>query len=307
MSEEAPHILFLGLGYVARHLARRLAAEDWRIAGTARTAEGLDAIRKEGWQAWLFDGTAPLPAEAWEGVTHVLSSVPPDADGDPVLRTLGKDLCRFAPRLRWVGYLSTVGVYGDHDGAWVDETTPCQPVSERGRRRLEAEEGWLALYRDCGLPLHVFRLPGIYGPGRSPLDKARRRVRSALVVKPGQVFSRIHVEDLAEALHCSLLMPTPGEIYNVTDDEPAPPHEVALLAHELLGLEPPPLKPFAEIKDELSPMARSFYGESKRVSSRKIRERLGWRPRHPTYREGLRAILQTEKREDRGADRGPIR
>jgi len=295
MTDESPHILFLGLGYVARHLARRLAAEGWRISGTARDEEGLAAIRQAGWQAWRFDGTEPLPEEAWAGVTHVLSSIPPDADGDPVLRTLGRDLCRQAARLRWAGYLSTVGVYGDHGGAWVDETSPCQPVSERGRRRLEAEEGWMALYRDCGLPLHIFRLPGIYGPGRSPLDKARDRVRKALVVKPGQVFSRIHVEDLAEALHRSLAMPTPGEIYNVTDDEPAPPHEVALFAHELLGLEPPPLKPFAEAAKDMTPMARSFYGESKRVLSRKIRERLGWRPQYPTYREGLRAILAAER------------
>ncbi len=297
MTDKAPHVLFLGLGYVARHLARRLVAEGWRISGTARDGEGLAAIRQAGWQAWPFDGTEPLPPAAWESVTHVLSSVPPDADGDPVLRALGRDLCRHARDLDWAGYLSTVGVYGDHGGAWVDEATPCKPVSERGRRRLAAEEAWLALYRDCGLPVHIFRLPGIYGPGRSPLDKARSRVRKALVVKPGQVFSRIHVEDLAEALRLSMRRPTPGEIFNVTDDEPAPPHEVALFAHELLGLDPPPLKPFAEAEKEMTPMARSFYGESKRVSSRKIRACLGWRPRHPTYRKGLRAILAAERAE----------
>lgn len=291
-----PHILFLGLGYVARHLARRLVAEGWRISGTARDERGIAAIQRVGWRGWLFDGTAPLPEEAWEGVSHVLSSVPPDADGDPVLRQLGRDLCRRARDLKWAGYLSTVGVYGDHGGAWVDETTPCTPVTERGWRRLAAEEAWMALYRDCGLPLHIFRLPGIYGPGRSPLDKARKGARKALPVKPGQVFSRIHVEDLAEALLLSLERPTPGEIYNVTDDEPAPPHEVALHAHALLGLEPPPLVAFEEMKESLSPMARSFYAESKRVHSQKIRERLGWRPRFPTYREGLRAIHEAEAR-----------
>ena len=282
------HMLFLGLGYAASFLARRL--EGFRISGTAREAEGLAAIEGRGWKGWLFDGSAPLPEEAWEGVSHVLSSIPPDEEGDPALRALGAALCRRAPALRWVGYLSTVGVYGDHGGAWVDEDTPLAPVSERGRRRLAAERAWLALGEEAGLPVHVFRLPGIYGPGRNPLVKAREGRRRALVVKEGQVFSRIHVEDLADALMASMARPRPGAIYNVTDEEPAPPHEVALFAHRLLGLRPPPLVPFEEA--ELSPMARSFYGESKRVSNRRLKAELGWSPRHPTYREGLRALLE---------------
>ena len=282
------HMLFLGLGYVAGHLARRLGKMGWRISGTARDAEGVRRIKAEGWRAWSFDGTFALPQEAWEGVTHVLSSIPPGEKGDPVLTLLGGDLARRAPSIRWAGYLSTVGVYGDHGGGWVDEETPPAPVSERGRRRLAAERAWLGLHARTGLPVHVFRLPGIYGPGRSPLEKAREGRRKALVVKDGQVFSRIHVDDLVAALLASIDRPHPGRIYNVVDDEPAPPHEVALHACRLLGIEPPPLVPFDEA--ELSPMARSFYGESKRVSNRRLKEELDWRPKYPTYREGLKAL-----------------
>jgi nucleoside-diphosphate-sugar epimerase len=167
------------------------------------------------------------------------------------------------------------------------------PVSARGKRRLAAERAWLALRARCGLPVHVFRLPGIYGPGRNPLRKALKGERKALVVKKGQVFSRIHVDDLVHALWLSMNAPSPGAVYNVVDDEPAPPHEVALFAHALLGLEPPPLAPFEEA--DLSPMARSFYGESKRVSNARLKRELGWRPRYPTYREGLRALLEIER------------
>ncbi len=282
------HMLFLGLGYVAGHLARRLRERGWRISGTSRDVEGLGRIESQGWRAWLFDGTEALPQEAWEGVTHVLSSIPPEEAGDPVLVRLGGDLARRAQTIRWAGYLSTVGVYGDHGGAWVDEETPPAPVSDRGRRRLKAERAWLDLHARTGLPVHVFRLPGIYGPGRSPLEKMREGRRKALVVKEGQVFSRIHVDDLAVALLASIDRPHPGRVYNVVDDEPAPPHEVALHACRLLGIEPPPLVPFEEAG--LSPMARSFYGESKRVSNRRLKEELDWQPRYPTYREGLKAL-----------------
>ncbi len=284
------HMLFLGLGYVAGTLARRLAAQGWRISGTARDDAAARAIREQGWEAYVFDGSAPLPEEAWEGVTHILSSVPPQAEGDPVLLALADDLAARAGGIAWAGYLSTVGVYGDCGGAEVDEETPPRPANERSRRRLAAEQAWQALRRRSGLPAHIFRLPGIYGPGRSPLEKARKARRKALPVKEGQLFSRIHVEDLADALEASIARPRPGAVYNVVDDEPAPPHEVALFAHALLGIAPPPLVPFEEA--ELSPMARSFYGESRRVLNRRLKEELGWRPRHPTYREGLRALLQ---------------
>ena len=291
-SRQPPHILLLGYGYVAGHLAEQLRPRGWRITATGRDAETLERIRQAGGQAFPFDAAAPLPAAAWQGITHVLSSIPPDDDGDPALRLLADDLAARAERLQWLGYLSTVGVYGDHGGAWVDEETPCHPVSGRGQRRLAAEQAWLALHQRHGLPVHVFRLPGIYGPGRNPLIKAREGARKALVVKERQVFSRIHVEDLASALAASMQKPHAGRIYNVVDDEPAPPHEVALFAHELLGLRPPPLKPFEEV--EMSAMARSFYGESKRVSNARLKRELGWRPHYPTYREGLRALLRED-------------
>lgn len=288
-----PHILFLGFGYVATHTAPLLSRAGWRISATARDDEALRAIEAAGYTAHHFDATAPLPENAWEGVTHVLSSIPPGPESDPALAVLAKDMRARKPQFRWLGYLSTVGVYGDHGGAWVDEETPCHPVSARGKRRLAAEREWLALFERDGLPVHIFRLPGIYGPGRNPLRKALDGVRKALVVKEGQVFSRIHVEDLAAALIASMNAPRPGRIYNITDDEPAPPHEVALFAHQLLGLEPPPLKPFEEV--EMSAMARSFYGESKRVSNARAKAELDWRPKYPTYREGLRALLELER------------
>ena len=292
-TREKKHVLLLGCGYVATRLADGLREKGWRITATVRDERAAGPLREKGYEVFLFDGAAPLPRRAWEGVTHVLSSIPPDEQGDPALRALAEDLCRAAPHLHWAGYLSTVGVYGDHGGEWVDENTPCRPVSARGKRRLAAERAWLALRERCRLPVHVFRLPGIYGPGRNPLRKALEGARKALVVKEGQVFSRIHVDDLVSALALSMNAPRPGAIYNVVDDEPAPPHEVALFAHELLGLQPPPLVPFEEAR--LSPMARSFYGESKRVANAKLKRDLGWKPRYPTYREGLRALLPRER------------
>ncbi|HHN67986.1 MAG TPA: SDR family oxidoreductase [Thermopetrobacter sp.] len=290
------HMFFFGFGNVARALARRLRADGWRLSGTAREAVGLDRLAVEAVRGHLFNEARPLPPHALAGVSHLLISIPPGDGGDVALEAAGDMIREAAAHLRWVGYLSTVGVYGDHGGAWVDETTPPAPVSERGRRRLMAERQWLALHEETGLPVHIFRLPGIYGPHSSPLKKALAG-QSRIVVKEGQVFSRIHLDDLVAALAASIAQPTPGEIYNVTDDAPAPPHEVALFAHELLGLAPPPRVAFAEA--ELSDMARSFYGESKRVSNAKLKERLGWRPAYPDYKAGLRALKRTlEEAED---------
>ena len=281
------HLLLLGFGYVAGFLARQAAMHGWRVSATARTLAGLRQARQVLPRAWLFDGRSPLPRDAWRGVTHILSSIPPDRMGDPALRQLAGQLCDQAQRLQWLGYLSTVGVYGDHGGRWVDERSPCHPVTDRGRRRLAAERAWLRLHRQCGLPVHIFRLPGIYGPGRNPLLKIHRR--RAIPMRAGQVFSRIHVRDLVAALLLSMARPRPGRIYNVVDDDPAPPHAVALLACDLLGMDPLPLKPIEEL--DLSPMARSFYTESKRVDNRRLKNELGWKPAFPSYREGLRALL----------------
>ncbi len=277
-----------GLGYSASRIARRLAAEGWKVTGTARTPPGAAAIAVEGYDAMVFDGLAPSAAmsEALARATHVLVSVPP-GDDDPVLRHHGIDL-RSAPSLRWIGYLSTVGVYGDRDGGWVDETGPTDATSLRGRQRIAAEAAWLALGASRQVPTHVFRLSGIYGPGRSAIDRLRDGTAHR-IVKPGQVFNRIHVDDIAQAVCAAMAGPALSEIYNLTDDEPAPPEDVVAYAADLLGVPPPPAVAFADA--DLSPMARSFYADNKRVSNARLHQELGVTLKFPTYREGLHAIL----------------
>lgn len=285
-----PGTLFcFGLGYSAGFLARALEIEGWRVIGTRRAEAAAADLAAEGIEAYRFERGRPLAdarallAEA----THVLSSVPPDELGDPVLDLHAADLAAAAPR--WIGYLSTTGVYGDRGGDWVDEDSALQPTGERGRRRVEAEARWLDLHRRHGLPVHVFRLAGIYGPGRSALD-AVRAGRAQRIDKPGQVFSRIHVADIVQALRASMAAPVPGAIYNLCDDDPAPPAEVIAFACELLGVRAPPLVPFAEAV--LSEMARSFYADNKRVSNRRLKEKLGVRLLYPSYKDGLRALLR---------------
>lgn len=221
----------------------------------------------------------------------MLISIAPEPDGDPVLAAESAALAKAAPHLEWVGYLSTTGVYGDHKGAWVDESTPLNPATERGHARVDAEAAWAALAARSGLPLHIFRLAGIYGPGRGPFEKVRGGTAQR-IIKPGQVFSRIHVDDLATTLAASIARPNPGAIYNVCDDDPAPPEDVIAHAATLLGLPPPPAVPYAEA--DLPPMARSFYAESKRVRNDRIKAELGVRLAYPSYREGLAAVLKAE-------------
>ena len=244
-----------GLGYSAGFLARALAAEGWQIAGTSREPETAAALAAQGFDMHVFSRANPLAdaAAALAGTTHLLLSVPPDETGDPVLDLCGAAIAALAT-LRWAGYLSTTGVYGDRGGAWVDETTPPSPAGERGRRRLAAEAGWLDLCRR-GLPMHIFRLAGIYGPGRSALD-AVRQGRAQRIDKPGHVFSRIHVADLVAVLRASMARPRAGALYNVCDDEPAAQADVIAHACALLGRAAPPLIPFDAA--DLSPMARSF-------------------------------------------------
>ncbi|TCP40170.1 SDR family oxidoreductase [Rhodovulum marinum] len=273
-------LLSIGHGYSARALARGLGP-GWRVIGTTRSAGNAATLRAEGVQPLVWPGTDLGPALA--RATHLLSSVPPGQGGDPVLAALGDEL-RDATHLRWVGYLSTTGVYGDHGGGWVDETTPLTPSTARGAARVAAEAAWA----DLGLPLHIFRLAGIYGPGRSPLDRVRDGT-ARRIVKPGQVFSRIHVDDIAQVLAASMARPDPGAVYNVADDEPAPPQDVIGFAAHLLGLDPPPEVPFDQA--DLGPMAASFYAESKRVANDRIKTELGVRLRHPDYRAGLAALL----------------
>jgi nucleoside-diphosphate-sugar epimerase len=287
-SDPAPRLFVFGLGYSAQVFARRLRARGWRVAGTTRSPEAATALRAEGIEALLFERTRPLsaPAAALAGTSHLLASVPPDAAGDPVLDLHGPDIAACAS-IAWAGYLSTTGVYGDRGGDWVDEDSALEPTGPRSTRRLAAERAWLELQRRHGLPVHVFRLAGIYGPGRCALDQARAGT-ARRIDKPGQVFSRIHVDDIATVLEASIARPNPGRAYNLCDDSPAPPAEVVARACALLGLEPPPLVPYEAAA--LSPMARSFYRDNKRVSNHRIKEELGVALAYPDYQSGLAAI-----------------
>ncbi|MCG8563351.1 MAG: SDR family oxidoreductase [Hyphomicrobiales bacterium] len=278
-----------GLGFSARALARRLLNNGWAATGTARSEDKLEALRGQGFGAVLFDGEAPGPEvpAALNAASHVVVSTPPGEAGDPVLRHHGDDLAA-ASSVGWIGYLSTVGVYGDHQGQWIDETAPLNPKSERSKRRVAAERAWLDFGARSGKPVQIFRLAGIYGPGRSAIDNLRQG-RARRINKPGQVFNRIHVEDIATVLEASIARPNAGAIYNVTDDLPAPPQDVVAYGAELMGVPAPPEVSFEEA--DLSPMGRSFYGENKRVSNARIASELGVRLACPTYREGLKAVL----------------
>ena len=282
-------LLSLGHGYTAAALAARLLPLGWRVVGTTRTAAHAAEIAATGVEPLMWGSDlGPVLAEA----THVLSSVAPDAAGDAVLRTYGGALA--AARAKWVGYLSTTAVYGDHGGAWVDEDTPLTPTPARGDARVAAEAGWQALGGQAGggqaggLPLHIFRLAGIYGPGRGPFEKVRDGT-ARRVLKPGQVFSRIHVADIAQAVAVSMLRPMPGAVWNLCDDDPAPPEDVLSHAAALLGLPEPPGIAYADA--EMTPLARSFYAENKRVRNDRIKRDLGLALIYPSYREGLAAIL----------------
>ena len=289
-----PTLLSLGHGYSARRLARDLVAEGWRVIGTTRSPQKAEALRAEGVEAmvWPGDRSGAAPAEAIRpalaAASHLLISAGPDAEGDPALRAAGAEIAAAAGGLDWAGYLSTTGVYGDRGGDWIDETAERAPSTRRGAWRVAAEDAWLALHRDHGLPVHIFRLAGIYGPGRGPFEKVRQGT-ARRIVKPGQVFSRIHVDDIAAVLRASMSRPAPGRAYNVCDDAPAPPQDVIAEAARLLGLPIPPEIPFEDA--EMKPMARSFYSESKRTSNARLHEELGVSLRHPDYKAGLRALL----------------
>ncbi|WP_425093850.1 SDR family oxidoreductase [Tropicimonas sp. S265A] len=282
-------LLSFGHGYSARALARRLRAQDWRVIGTTRSAEKADTLRDEGVDPLIWPGADMTGALAH--ATHMLLSAAPGPDGDPVLTMLRDAIAAAAPTLEWVGYLSTTGVYGDHDGKWVDEATPLTPATKRGQARVEAETAWRALAKETGLPLHIFRLAGIYGPGRGPFAKVRAGT-ARRIIKQGQVFSRIHVEDIAQILEASIRHPNPGAAYNVCDDDPAPPEDVIAHAAELLGLPVPPAIPFETA--DMTPMARSFYAESKKVRNDRIKDELGVKLLYPSYRDGLPALLAAE-------------
>ncbi len=276
---DGARLVCLGHGYVAKAFAERLSAA--RTVGTTRSARDMGA----GGEALSFDGKSVSDAlrAALADATHVLISIPPDAQGCPAARACAGLLSKSA-ELRWLGYLSATSVYGDRGGGWAFEDDPLTPTAERGRRRALAEAQW----REGVAPAHVFRLPGIYGPGRSALARVREGTATR-TVKPGLVFNRAHVDDIARALARSAAKPTPGLAFNIADDEPAPPQDVVEEAARLLGVAPPPDVAFEDA--DLSPMARAFYGDSKRLSNARLKAVLGWRPAYPTYREGLAAIL----------------
>jgi nucleoside-diphosphate-sugar epimerase len=283
------NLFVFGLGYSAAVTATVLEAGGWRVSGTVREAGKASALEKEGIKPVLFDDRAAVEA-ALQTATHVLVSTPPGENGDPAIAAYG-DALRTAPELRWLGYLSTVGVYGDQRGEWVDEETPAAAPEGRKSARVEAENAWKALAGDHGIALDIFRLAGIYGPGRSPLDRIRAGDAKS-VVKPGQVFNRVHVDDIAQTIIAAIRRErlAATHIFNVADDEPAPPQDVLAYAAELLHAPKPQEIPYEQA--ELSPMARSFYEDNKRVHNTRIKRELGVVLHYPTYREGLAALVR---------------
>lgn len=282
-------LFIFGTGFSSKAFVEEVRDQfDW-IGGTTRSSDKMEALRTLGVEPFLFDGNSQGDgvAEALKQATHILVSIAPNEAGDPVLNQYANEIAGAKPR--WIGYLSTVGVYGNHDGAWVDEETPLNPVSKRSVQRVAAEVAWLAFAEQNDLPVQIFRLSGIYGPGRNAFENFRKGTARRLV-KPGQVFNRIHVADIAGALKAAMAKPS-TRVFNVTDDEPAPPQDVVAFAAELLGVEAPPEIPFETA--DLTPMARSFYGENKRVSNQRLKDELGFTFRYPDYRVALKALLET--------------
>ncbi len=287
----APRLMCLGMGYSAQALAKKLGVADWAISGTARDPDAFRALGRDGVSALRFDGADADEAvfDAVAKASHVLISIPPDGEGDPAFRVFA-DTIAANKNLEWVGYLSTTGVYGDTQGRMVDEKAALNPSGPRGQRRVDAEAEWLSLFKAYRTPVHIFRLAGIYGPGRSVFDRIRKRAANR-IDKPGHVFSRIHVDDIANVLAASIAAPAPGAIYNVCDNEPAPPAEVTAYACHLLDVEAPPLEDFETVKARMTPMGLSFWNDNRRVDNSKIRTVLGVRLKYPDYRAGLQGVL----------------
>jgi len=280
------NLFCFGLGYCADYLSAKLIKQGWQVSATCRTSEKAAVLEASGIRPVLLSGKKVTVTDLGKA-DHILISVPPEQDGsDPVINFAGAALAALQDQIKWVGYLSTTGVYGDHQGAWIDEETPAGLLSERGQRRVAAEAQWAA----TGLPMHYFRLAGIYGPGRNSL-RALQNGTARRVVKQGQVFSRIHLVDITRILEASMANPNAGRAYSVCDDTPAPPQDVVTYAAELMGVSPPALQDFATA--ELSPMARSFYGENKRIRNNRIKEELGVSLEYPDYRAGLSALWES--------------
>lgn len=282
------HLFSYGHGYSAAALTELLHPKGWVITGTTRRIDKALTMREMG----LISRVTPQDDISGDiqNATHLLISAAPAQDGDPFLQAHLQDL-KAAKKLQWIGYLSTTGVYGDHNGSWVDETTPLTPATKRGQARVAAEAHWIKTATDLGLNLKIFRLAGIYGPGRGPFAKVRNGT-ARQIIKPNQVFSRIHVDDIAQVLMASINRPESSQIFNVCDNMAAPPEDVIGYAAELLGLPLPPEQDFETA--EMTPMARSFYAESKKVKNDRIKSELGVELIYPDYKSGLNALLETE-------------
>jgi len=281
-----------GYGYTSDYLGHALLEQGWNVAGTTRDTQKKQELSRRNIKTYLFDYEMPLydPLQILEQVTHILISTPPGTEGDPTFLIHGEDLS-YLPNLKWIGYLSTTGVYGNRNGEWVDEQSEREPSSQRGSRRVLAENQWIEAMMDKSLPLHIFRLSGIYGPGRSALDSVRAGT-ARCIHKPGHAFSRIHVEDIIQVLLASMKNPMPGQIYNLADDMPASSSEIITYACQLLNRTPPPQIPYEQA--DLAPITRSFYEDNKRISNTKIKDALGIDLIYPTYKEGLKACLDAE-------------
>lgn len=280
-------LLSFGHGYSAQALADILLPLGWKIRATTRSKEKFSKIVKPGIVTRIWPDQLLIDDLEW--ATHLLISIAPDKYEDLVLKEFREKIIKNIKHFNWVGYLSTTGVYGNYDGAWVDEKEKLKPSTLRGQYRVDAEKDWLRLFETYNLPLHIFRLAGIYGPGRGPFSKVKSGL-ARRVIKKNQVFSRIHVEDIAQTLNASILKPNPGAIYNVCDDHPAPPEEVISYAAHLLGLPNPPRVKFEDAN--MTEMARSFYLESKRVRNNKIKNELGVLLKYPNYKVGLKALIK---------------
>lgn len=290
MHAQTPHLLVFGPGFSAEPVIDRALAEGWRVSATWRRPEMAAALTTRGVHPIKLTKAAFDAASNLDDVTHILVSIAPDKTGDPVLNALAGWI-KTRTRLKWIGYLSSTNVYGDHKGAWVDETSETQPGLERGKRRLTSEETWTRTGVEIGAAVHIFRLAGIYGPGRnavrSVLDGKAKRV-----IKPGQVFGRIHRDDIASAVWRAMMSDIESTIFNLADDLPAPPQDVIVEAAKLLGVEPPPEVAFD--KAELSPMGRSFYEESKRVRNSKAKRLLNWTLKYPDFHTALPDLVDAE-------------
>ncbi len=289
MSEKIKNLFCFGFGFAAQALARRMNTRKWKVSGSCRAMDQKDSLRNL--SMLPFDGTFATQeiCDALDKATHLLVTIPPQPSGDVVLENFSSKIAQ-CKNLEWIGYVSSTGVYGDTQGEWVDESSSLQPATELNLRRVQAEKDWLNLGKQKGFPVMVFRCVAIYGPGRNLLVSVKQG-RARRIEKSGLVFSRIHVEDLAQTLEASIRNPQPGAIYNVSDDHPSPPAEAVEYACELLQVSPPPLIPFESAS--LSETARGFYQTCKRVSNKKIKEELGVKLKYPDYRTGLNAILKS--------------